>query len=258
MAVADTVDPDGWMVTFNDLMGRITGRFGRVEPRRTATAYVRGLLSDLERKNCWNLAEYAGLTGPQAMQRLPRTACWDADAVRDDVRGYVLEQLGQDGVLIVDETGFPKKGDPAGRAARRAWAAGAGGCPARRGADARRPGRGRLMSPAEMNTHAITVHLDRLLAERGMTLTELADRVGVTVVNLSILKNGRAMAVRFTTLTKLCEVLDCQPGDLLGYHPGEERCSSFKNPARSHTVESAASMAASLRGRGPALRGSFP
>ncbi|MFB9629995.1 IS701 family transposase [Nonomuraea helvata] len=91
-------------------MSRIASRFGRIEPRRTATAYVRGLLSDLEAKNCWNLAEHAGLTGPQAMQRLLRTACWDADAVRDDVRGYVIEQLGQDGVLIVDETGFLKKG----------------------------------------------------------------------------------------------------------------------------------------------------
>jgi SRSO17 transposase len=110
MAVADTVDPDGWMVTFNDLMSRIANRFGRVEPRRAATAYVRGLLSDLERKNCWNLAEHAGLTGPQAMQRLLRTARWDADAVRDDLRGYVVEQLGEDGVLIVDETGFLKKG----------------------------------------------------------------------------------------------------------------------------------------------------
>ncbi|WP_336207579.1 helix-turn-helix domain-containing protein [Nonomuraea sp. LPB2021202275-12-8] len=75
--------------------------------------------------------------------------------------------------------------------------------------------------PAEMEAHAITVHLDRLLAERGMTLTELADRVGVTVVNLSILKNGRAKAIRFTTLTKICEVLTCQPGDLLGYESGE-------------------------------------
>jgi SRSO17 transposase len=110
MAVGDSVDPDGWMVTFNELMGRIAGRFGRIEPRRAATAYVRGLLSDLERKNCWNLAEHAGLTGPQTMQRLLRTARWDADAVRDDVRGYVVEQLGQDGVLIVDETGFVKKG----------------------------------------------------------------------------------------------------------------------------------------------------
>jgi len=67
--------------------------------------------------------------------------------------------------------------------------------------------------------HAIQVHLDRLLAERGMTLAELAARVGVTNVNLSILKNGRAKAIRFTTLTRLCEVLDCQPGDLLSHRP---------------------------------------
>ncbi|GAA3167138.1 hypothetical protein GCM10020001_110860 [Nonomuraea salmonea] len=110
MAVADSVDPEGWMVTFNDLMSRIAVHFGRVEPRRTATAYVRGLLADIDRKNCWNLAEHAGLTGPQAMQRLLRSARWDADAVRDDVRAYVIDQLGHDGVLIVDETGFLKKG----------------------------------------------------------------------------------------------------------------------------------------------------
>ncbi|NXY99806.1 helix-turn-helix transcriptional regulator [Streptomyces sp. BR123] len=67
--------------------------------------------------------------------------------------------------------------------------------------------------------HHIHVHLDRILAERGMTLTELAARVGVTNVNLSILKNGRAKAVRFTTLTQLCKVLECQPGDLLSYRP---------------------------------------
>ena len=65
--------------------------------------------------------------------------------------------------------------------------------------------------------HRIAVHLDRLLAERDMTLTELAERVDVTVVNLSILKNGRARAIRFSTLTALCEVLDCQPGDLLSH-----------------------------------------
>lgn len=61
----------------------------------------------------------------------------------------------------------------------------------------------------------VVCHLDRLLAQRGMTLTELAARVGVTVVNLSVLKNGRARAVRFSTLTALCDVLECQPGDLL-------------------------------------------
>lgn len=72
--------------------------------------------------------------------------------------------------------------------------------------------------PAETSS-LIEVHLDRMLEERRMTLTELAERVGVTVVNLSVLKNGRAKAIRFSTLAKLCQVLDCQPGDLLGYRP---------------------------------------
>jgi putative transcriptional regulator len=65
--------------------------------------------------------------------------------------------------------------------------------------------------------HRIAVRLDRLLEERGLTLTELAEHVDVTVVNLSVLKNGRARAIRFSTLTALCEALDCQPGDLLEY-----------------------------------------
>jgi putative transcriptional regulator len=63
----------------------------------------------------------------------------------------------------------------------------------------------------------IQVRLDDLLSERGMTLTELAERVGITIVNLSILKNGRARAIRFSTLARLCEELGCQPGDLLCY-----------------------------------------
>ncbi|GAA1693897.1 hypothetical protein GCM10009733_107140 [Nonomuraea maheshkhaliensis] len=62
------------MVIFNELMARIAGHFGCVEPRRTAMAYVRGLLADLDRKNCWNLAEHAGLLGPQPLQWLLRTA----------------------------------------------------------------------------------------------------------------------------------------------------------------------------------------
>jgi putative transcriptional regulator len=62
--------------------------------------------------------------------------------------------------------------------------------------------------------HRIEVHLDRLLERRGITLTDLAARVGITLANLSILKNGRARAIRFSTLTALCDVLECQPGDL--------------------------------------------
>jgi putative transcriptional regulator len=77
--------------------------------------------------------------------------------------------------------------------------------------------------PAEPTEHRIVVHLDRLLEVRGMTLTELAQRVDVTVVNLSILKNGRARAVRFSTLSALCEALGCQPGDLLSYEDGGAR-----------------------------------
>lgn len=64
---------------------------------------------------------------------------------------------------------------------------------------------------------AIAIRLDALLAERHMTLTELSDRVGVSTVNLSVLKNGRARAIRFSTLAALCRALDCQPGDLLRY-----------------------------------------
>lgn len=67
--------------------------------------------------------------------------------------------------------------------------------------------------------HRIVCHLDRLLAERQMTLTALADGVGVTVVNLSILKNDRAKAVRFSTLTRICDVLGCHPGDVFSLGP---------------------------------------
>ncbi|GEC05291.1 hypothetical protein SSP24_29460 [Streptomyces spinoverrucosus] len=92
-------------------MARIAGRFGRVEPRASARAYLLGLLSKAERKNCWQLAEQTGLARPGPMQRLLRSARWDADAVRDDLRAYAVEHLGTDGgVLIVDETGFVKKG----------------------------------------------------------------------------------------------------------------------------------------------------
>lgn len=74
------------------------------------------------------------------------------------------------------------------------------------------------MPPEEAT--GIRIHLDKLLAARGMTLTELSERVGVTVVNLSVLKNERARAIRFSTLAALCRELDCQPGDLIGHDPG--------------------------------------
>jgi len=69
--------------------------------------------------------------------------------------------------------------------------------------------------PPEEDTHRVHCRLDELLAARGMTLTRLAELVGVTVVNLSVLKNDRAKAIRFTTLTAICDALDCTVGDLL-------------------------------------------
>src|SRR5690348_8289798 len=92
-------------------MGRIAGRFARVEPRRRARVLMLGLLSGLRRKNCWTIAEQAGDATPDGMQHLLAAARWDADAVRDDLRGYVTEHLGSpDAVLVVDETGDVKKG----------------------------------------------------------------------------------------------------------------------------------------------------
>ncbi len=90
---------------------RIAGRFGRAEPRARVREYVSGLVAGLERKNGWTLAEWAGEVSPDGMQRLLRRADWDVDGVRDDIRGYVAEALGDpDGVLICDDTGFIKKG----------------------------------------------------------------------------------------------------------------------------------------------------
>jgi SRSO17 transposase len=95
----------------DELMIRVGARFRRVEPRRRARALVLGLLAELPRKNCWTIAEHAGDAAPDGMQHLLARARWDADGVRDDLRGYVIEQLGDPGaVLVVDETGDVKKG----------------------------------------------------------------------------------------------------------------------------------------------------
>lgn len=106
------VEVAGWASGLDGVAARIGGRFARSEPRGRARAYLRGLLSATERKNGWTLAEQAGDTTPDAMQRLLNHADWDADGVRDDLREYVVEQLGDpDAVLVVDETGFLKKGN---------------------------------------------------------------------------------------------------------------------------------------------------
>ena len=102
---------DTWAAGLEVLHQRIGGRFRRVEARQRALTYLRGLLGRVERKNGWQLAEAAGERTPDGMQRLLATARWDADAVRDDLRAYVVEHLGDPaGVLVVDETGVLKKG----------------------------------------------------------------------------------------------------------------------------------------------------
>jgi SRSO17 transposase len=111
VAAGLSVDPDRWLRGLDELMGRIGHRFGRVEPRRRVGKLVLGLLAGLPRANCWTIAEHAGDTSPDGMQHLLARAVWDHDAVRDDLRAYVVEHLGvPHAVLVVDETGDVKKG----------------------------------------------------------------------------------------------------------------------------------------------------
>ena len=100
-----------WAKGLEGVHGCIAGRFHRSEPRRRALEYLKGLISPVERKKGWQLAERAGDVSPDGVQRLLSTYRWNADLVRDDLRAYVVEHLGEsDGVLVVDETGFVKKG----------------------------------------------------------------------------------------------------------------------------------------------------
>jgi SRSO17 transposase len=100
-----------WAEELEAVAGQIAPRFGRAEPRRRALAYLQGLLAPLERKNGWHLAEAAGDRTPDGMQEFLARVHWDADALRDDLRAYVVEHLGdKDAVLVLDETGFLKKG----------------------------------------------------------------------------------------------------------------------------------------------------
>ncbi len=101
-----------WERELDALHERLSGLFRRAEPRQRALAYLKGLLAAVERKNGWQLAEWMGEATPDGVQHLLERAQWDADAARDILREYVAEQLGErNGVLIVDETGFLKKGE---------------------------------------------------------------------------------------------------------------------------------------------------
>lgn len=102
---------DQYAAEFESFHARFAGFFVRSEPREAARQYLRGLLAPVPRKNCWQMAEATGAKDPQAMQRLLFGALWDADAVRDELQTFVVERFGKaDGIGIVDETGFLKKG----------------------------------------------------------------------------------------------------------------------------------------------------
>jgi len=110
----DAVSVRGWSNRFEKLYERVSGCFARRDLRSRARAYVRGLLGAVQRKNSWQLAEHVGAATPHGFQRLLGRASWDADALRDEVTRYAADHLlaeGESGVLIVDETGFLKKGD---------------------------------------------------------------------------------------------------------------------------------------------------
>jgi SRSO17 transposase len=112
LAMTTVGTAEGWTRELDALAARIAPRFGRAEPRRRALAYLRGLLAPLERKNGWQLAEAAGDATPDGVQDFLSRMRWDADAVRNDLRAYVVEHLGDpEAVLVLDETGFLKKGD---------------------------------------------------------------------------------------------------------------------------------------------------
>jgi SRSO17 transposase len=108
---AQRKEVEGWRAGLDAVHARIAGRFARAEVRARARRYLAGLLDRVDRKNGWQLAEHLGETGPQGVQRLLNAAHWDADGVRDDLRRYVAEHFGAvDGVLVIDESGFLKKG----------------------------------------------------------------------------------------------------------------------------------------------------
>jgi SRSO17 transposase len=111
VAAEAIVDLDAWAESFESAFARIAGRFRRAEPRLAARAWPLGVLPDVDTRSCWQLAEQAGHRTPHRMQSLLAEAKWDADAVRDDLRRYLADELGEpDGVLIVDDTGDLKSG----------------------------------------------------------------------------------------------------------------------------------------------------
>jgi hypothetical protein len=105
-----------WGQELERIHARIAPRFARSGPRRRALSYLKGIVSSVKRKNGWQLAEHAGEARPDGMQRLPGSAVWDADLVRDDLRSYILEHLGdQEAILVIDAHEFPQARQKVGR-----------------------------------------------------------------------------------------------------------------------------------------------
>ncbi|MFI6693903.1 transposase, partial [Streptomyces sp. NPDC050433] len=111
MVVEETELVAEWAAELEELLLRVGRRFSRADLRWRMRAYVRGLLGSVSRKNGWQLAEFAGHSTPDGLQNLLNRARWDAEELRDDLQEYVAEKLGdEDGTLIIDDTGFIKKG----------------------------------------------------------------------------------------------------------------------------------------------------
>ena len=110
-AAVHSVDPDRWRAEFSAVLDRIESRFARYESLRHAGELMAGMVSGLDRKNCWTIAEHRGAVTPDGLQHLLARASWDAEEVRDDLRDYVVDAFGdRSAILVVDETGDVKKG----------------------------------------------------------------------------------------------------------------------------------------------------
>jgi SRSO17 transposase len=108
VAAVHSVDPERWWTEFSAVIDRIAPRFARYEPLRHAAELIAGMVSGLDRKNCWTIAEHRGNATPDGLQHLLSRAKWDAEAVRDDLRDYVVDAFGDPGAILVVDLYRPR------------------------------------------------------------------------------------------------------------------------------------------------------
>jgi hypothetical protein len=201
-----------WSKTLGELHRRIGHRFARSEARQRVKRYLLGLLGRVERKNGWQMAEAIGERDPQGVQHLLNSAKWDAEEVRDDLREYVVEHFGDEamGVLIVDESGFLKKGEKSVGVARQATRAPRGTRSTARGRGVRglllREGSG-VLGPGALPTESVDEQprkKDRGRHSRGDRLPQQA-RAGRADASAGLRSRGsRRLGARgFVLLAKL-------------------------------------------------------